>query len=79
MSLKSLRASLKSMMLSAAALAASANLYQAGCGSSLGYGSYYDPYSYYGYYDTSTVQSVIDYRLDAMDWSNNAWDEYIRE
>ncbi len=31
----------------------------------------YDPY-----YD---IQSVIDYRQDVMDWSNDAWDAYIRE
>ena len=33
--------------------------------------TYYDPY-----YD---IQSVIDYRQDVMDWSNDAWDAYIRE
>jgi len=38
-----------------------------------GYGfpdtTYYDPY-----YD---IQSVIDYRQDVMDWSADAWSDYI--
>jgi hypothetical protein len=34
----------------------------------------------YGLYDpTADIQSVIDYRQDVMDWSNDAWDEYIRQ
>lgn len=39
-----------------------------GCDTS-GY-SYYDP--------TDIIQSVIDYRQDVMDWSVDAWDDYIR-
>jgi hypothetical protein len=35
----------------------------------------YDPYGY-GY---DAMQSVIGYRQDVMDWSNDAWDAYIRE
>jgi hypothetical protein len=34
----------------------------------------------YSLYDpTNEIQSVIGYRQDAMDCSNDAWDEYIRE
>jgi len=34
----------------------------------------------WGYYDpTDTIQGVIDYRWEVMDWSNDAWDEYIRQ
>ena len=33
----------------------------------------------YGYDPTNIIQSVIGNRLDAMDWSANAWDEYILE
>jgi hypothetical protein len=33
-----------------------------------------------GLYDpTNDIQSVIDYRLDVMEASNDAWDEYIRQ
>lgn len=32
-----------------------------------------------GYDATGTIQSVIDYRQDAMDWSNAAWDDYIMQ
>lgn len=43
-----------------------------------GYGLYDFGYGGYSYYDpTDTIQSVIDYRQDVYDWSNNAWDEYI--
>lgn len=35
----------------------------------------YDPYGY-GY---NAMQDVIGYRQDVMDWSNDAWDEYIRQ
>ena len=28
---------------------------------------------------TGIIQSVNDYRQDAMDYSNDAWDAYIRE
>ena len=50
-----------------------------------GYGGYtggYTDWSYpdYGLYDpTNDIQSVIDYRQDVMDWSNDAWDAYIRQ
>ncbi len=30
-------------------------------------------------YCSDIIGSVIDYRQDVMDWSNNAWDEYILE
>ncbi len=42
-------------------------------------GSYY-AYPAYGLYDpTSTVQSVVEYRQDVMDWSADAWCDYILE
>ena len=54
-----------------------------GCDELLGYygglwGGYGFPASdYYNpYYD---IQDVIDYRLDVMEWSNDGWDDYIRE
>lgn len=53
------------------ALASGWTLLQNGCGDI----SYFPGY---GLYDpTGTIQSVIDYRQDVMDWSANAWDEYI--
>lgn len=43
------------------------------------YSGYYS-YPAYGLYDpTSTIQSVVEYRQDVMDWSANAWSEYILE
>lgn len=45
-----------------------------------GWGGYDIGYPDYGLYDpTSVIQDVVDYRQDAMDWSANAWDEYIRQ
>jgi hypothetical protein len=45
-----------------------------------GYDPMFDPgYPAWGLYDpTADIQSVIDYRQDVMDWSNDAWDAYIR-
>jgi hypothetical protein len=31
------------------------------------------------YDPTNEIQGVIDYRQDVMDWSNDGWDEYIRQ
>jgi hypothetical protein len=31
------------------------------------------------YNPTYEIQSVIGYRQSVMDWSNDAWDAYIRE
>ena len=46
----------------------------------LGYGYYPNLYYDYGVIpDASTIQSVSDYRSDAFDAANNAWDSYIRE
>jgi hypothetical protein len=51
-----------------------------------GMGGYYPDYGYsgwgyfpdYGLYDpTDTIQSVVDYRQSVMDWSANAWSDYI--
>ena len=42
-----------------------------------GGGGYYPDW---GLYDpTQDIQDVIDYRWDVMDWSNDGWDDYIRE
>jgi len=40
---------------------------------SLGFG-----FGSYGLFDpTDTIQSVLDYRWDVMDFSNDAWNDYI--
>lgn len=50
-----------------------------------GYGDWYGGWGGYGYpasdlYDpTAIIGDVIDYRQEVMDWSNDAWDEYIRQ
>ena len=47
-------------------------------GGGLGGGGYY--YPEWGLYDpTQDIQDVIGYRWDVMDWSNDQWDEYIRQ
>lgn len=44
------------------------------------YSGYYNSYPAYGLFDpTSTIQSVVQYRQDVMDWSADAWSEYILE
>lgn len=43
-------------------------------------GNYGYTYPDFGLYNpTHDIQSVIDYRLNAMEASNNGWDEYIRQ
>ena len=47
-------------------------------GGGLGGGGYY--YPEWGLYDpTQDIQDVIDDRWEVMDWSNDQWDEYIRQ
>ena len=41
------------------------------------YGGYYPSFSLYD--PTDTIQDVIGYRQSVMDWSNDAWDAYIRQ
>jgi len=41
-------------------------------------GAYSMPY-WTGYVDVGAIQSVNSYRQDAMDWTADAWDEYILE
>lgn len=37
-------------------------------------------YPDYGLYDPfNDIQNVIGYRQEVMDWSNDAWDAYIRQ
>ena len=75
-----------------AAVLAGSMLFQFGLGGCdsgldlLGGGGYYPDLGYsswnyfpdYGLYDpTDTIQSVIDYRQSVMDWSANAWSDYI--
>ena len=61
-------------------LAAGWTVLQSGCTDLGGYGYNYGYYPAYGLYDpTNDIQSVISYRQDVMDWSNDAWDAYIRE
>ena len=49
-----------------------------------GYGNLFGGYGGYGFPDATLydsyydIQSVIDYRQDVMDWSNDGWDAYIR-
>ena len=44
------------------------------------YSSQYSYWPGYSLYDpTDTIQGAINYRQSVMDWSNNAWDEYIRQ
>lgn len=59
-------------------------------GAGAGCDEWLDPYAYLGYVDygypswglydpTDTIQSVVDYRQDVMDWSADAWCDYIRQ
>ncbi len=48
---------------------------QAGCVDLAGLGGYFPASDLYD--PTDIIQDVIDYRQDVMEWSANAWDEYI--
>ena len=64
-------------------LAVIAGMALTGCDlTDMGYGFGYGGLGYYdyGFYpDAGTIQSVNDYRQDAFDTANQAWDDYIRE
>lgn len=61
-------------------LAAASGCDMLGLSPYVGTGYWGNDYPDWGLYDPyNDIQSVIDYRQDVMDWSANAWDEYIRE